>query len=165
MSTSGNLKIEVVMIGYVDPRINTGAPFGFAMKAAQRVIVHHRTDLTNFGLPQMFEFTAKNLPAIIMDRFKSLGKKADVKTPLHEFLVKNCFDGLGSFRCWQPIQESISPEDLDAFVIALRGLVDRAMSDYQSKLDEFKASCDPGWRRLPELQKTPQMPALNPAMA
>ena len=70
MSTPGNLTIEAVMIGYVDPRINAGTPFGFAMKAGRRVFVHHRADLANFGLPQMFEYTAKNLPAIIMDRFK-----------------------------------------------------------------------------------------------
>ena len=78
--------------------------------------------------------------------------------------MENCFDGLGSFRCWQPIRQEVSPDDLDAFVIALRELVNGAMDDYQSKLDEFKASCDPHWRRLPELQQSPQMPALNPVM-
>lgn len=150
-----------MLIGYHDHRVERPTPFGFAMLVDGQILVHHRKDITQFSLPPIFEFTAKNLPAVIHDEFKRAGKEGKRVGDLHKFLVRHCFDGLGSLRCWQPIKETLHQLELDGFVLCLRNMVDQQMGDYAEVLQDYHDSCDPRWQRSPDIQKKPEMPELT----
>jgi hypothetical protein len=162
METFEHLTIEAVMFGYHDPRINISVPFGFAVRSDQNLTVHYREDIGDTDLPRLFRFTAKNLPKIIGNCWK----KQDIWPPeksLHEFLKEACFGGLGDFRVWSPLVESLEAFEVDGYVLAVRQLVDREVDAYHESFTEYAESCNPQastWRRSPEPSKMPKMPAL-----
>lgn len=150
------MKVETVLIGFHDPRIDDTAPYGFVLKAGDRITVHHRADLDMFNLPKLFRFTAKKLPAIVMTATRKAGKVEQ----LHDFLMKHCFNGAGCFRCWLPIEDEISPSDLDGYTLAIRELVDGVIAKYAQRLEEHERSCSPDWHRLPRMTP-PALPSVT----
>jgi len=154
--SADKLQVVVVLVGYYNPQIKKMAPCGFVMSTPRSAAIYYRADVADHSLPKFFSFTLRNLPAVIQ---KSLKTHSVAPHKIHKFLADNVFDGLGSFRCWQPMTIEATADEVDAVSYAVCELVNRELTAYQAALHEFKDSCSPRWQRLPEPEKL-EVPAL-----
>lgn len=135
----GTLEVEVVLFGFVDPRVDVMVPYGFAARVDREVAVFSRQDIVDYSLPEVFSFTVKNLPAVIIRRVIGAG----YKDGLYDSLLKNCFDCPGSFRCWEPVIIHAKPQDLLGIFAGFRDLVDGEMKGYAEKVQGYIEECTP----------------------
>lgn len=155
--TARRLTVEAVLFGFLGPAVKRPTPFGFVIRVASSVVVHRRGDLDALNLPDLFAFTARHMPARIARACSEAGDAG----ALHDVLADKCFSGFGSFRCWAPIRQEVGVEEIDAFVEALRAMVDREIARYRSDAGGDAAHT---WLRTPGLQEVPTMPSVHEAV-
>jgi len=145
------IPIEFVVIGYHDHRIDKPAPFGFVLQAGPRISVYQRADLSRYNLPEIFEFTARNLGTVVLANVRKFDRQGE---GLHQFLTRTCFNTVGSFRCWQPTEDQVPAGKLDDYIAKLKEGLNTEIAEYERALHVYDASCSPDWTRCPEADQT-----------
>ena len=140
--------IEAVVIGFQDSRCEKPTPIGFVFSSGNEDLrVYALANIEQIPLPPLFSATVKTLPRVI---HKAAVAKAPV-AGVYKFLVENCFDGLGSLRCWQPLTQKMVPADVEAYIDGLKSWVSAGFQSQVEVVVCHEQSCAPGhWQRLPE---------------
>lgn len=157
------MNVQTVMFGFHDSRTDRFVPIGFSMLFGSGFASHYRIDLDDLNLPELFRFTVENLPLVIQSKIVETMTGGTQINSLYDFLLEQCFDGVGSLRCKQADSMPIEPVDIDLFVNACREIVDRELVEYRKGLRQFSESCAPRWDRIPHTQPEVTLPIFAPA--
>lgn len=151
--------VEVVWIGFFDALTDKTVPVGFVMRTDWHLSIHYRSDITELKLPRVFSYTLRNLPKVIIQELCTDFPRVQSEG-VHKLLSESVFNGLGSFRCWDSIEDNVEIGDVSSYIDAVRGMIDERFVDYTRGVEEFHASCVRQWTQVPEIQKQPSTPTL-----
>lgn len=150
-----SVKVQVVVFGYSNPQIEHMAPYGFVLMSPDSTVIYSRADVKSHPIPEVFRFTATQLPTIILDEIRKAGK---AHISLHEFLISKVFNGLGSFRIWDGGEQQVGLGEIDWLSYIMRKWVDDNLKLYINAVQAFEHDCSPAWSRLqnPDVAPTPE---------